>query len=155
MFDKDIGKDLSLRTELPPVAQSVMGITFDEALIGKHCARVNVNAKEASVAGGTKGESSVGVVAEDVEADWKFHCSANCAASGCHGGYGFGSDVCFCERNVAEVFDEKPVNAAAFVGPGIGNRGSDYFFEIALPARRAGERLEVDDPDKKLVTLFK
>jgi hypothetical protein len=155
VFDKDIGKDFSLRTKLLAVPQGVVGIAFDEALIGEHCASVNVDADETSIASDTKGESRPGIVAEDVEADREFDCGANGAANGGHGGDGFGSDVCFGERNIAEVFDEERVSAAAYVGLGVGNGGSDYFFPVASPARRAGEGMEVDDTDEKLVTLVK
>ena len=45
------------------------------------------------------------------------------------------------------------MSAAAFVIAGISNGHGDYFFQVAQPARRAGERSEVDDSDEKLVTL--
>src|SRR6185369_11666854 len=62
-------------------------------------------------------------------------------------------DVCFCERNVTEIFDEKRVSAAAFVGPGVSEGGGDYVFQIALPPRRAGERVEVNDTDENSLTF--
>jgi hypothetical protein len=116
-------------------------------LIGEHRAGVDVNADEASVAPGTKRKRGTGVVAQNVEADREFDCSANGAAGGGHCRDSFGSDVCFGERDIAEVFNEEGVSAAAFVCAGIGNGSGDYFFKVALPARRAGERTEVDDAD--------
>jgi len=47
------------------------------------------------------------------------------------------------------------VGAALFVGASVGKGRGDYFFQVASPARRAGERSEVDDSDEKLVTLVK
>jgi hypothetical protein len=154
MFDQDIGKDFGLRTELLPVAESVVGIAFDETLVGEHCAGVDVYADEGSVAGGTKSERSAGIVAQDVEADGQFDCCANGATGGGHRGDGFGSDVCPGERNIAEIFDEQGMCAAAFVGAGVGNGSGDYFFQLALPARRAGEGLEVDDAEQGFTILI-
>lgn len=147
VLHEDIGKDFDLRTELAPAAKGVVGIAFNEPLIGEHCAGVNVDADETSVACGTKGERCARIVAEDVEADGQFDCGANGATGGSHSSDSFGSDVCFGEWNVTEVFDEKRVSAAAFVGLGVGDCSSDYFFQVALPARRAGERLDVNDTD--------
>jgi hypothetical protein len=45
------------------------------------------------------------------------------------------------------------VSAAAFIGFGIGDGSRDYFFQVTLPARRAGERLEVDDTDESSLTF--
>jgi hypothetical protein len=153
VFDKDVGKDLSFWTKPLAVAEGIVGITFDKALIGKHCAGVHIDADEASVAGGTKGESSTGVVAKDVEANGQFHCGANGAAGGSHGSHRFGSDICFCERNIAKIFDEERMSAAAFIGVGVGDGSRDYFFQVTLPARRAGERLEVDDTNENSLTF--
>jgi hypothetical protein len=155
VLDQEIGKDLSLRTELPPAAEGVVGIAFDEALIGNHSTGVNVDADEASVAGGTKSDGGAGIVAEDVEANGQFDFGANGATGGSRGGDSFGSDVCFSERNVTEIFDENRVSAAAFVGLGISDGSRDYLFQVTLPAWRAGERSEVDNTDKKFVTLVK
>ena len=95
----------------------------------------------------------MGIVAEDIEANRQFHCGANGATRGSHGSHRFGSDICFGEWNVTKVFDEKRVCATAFIRVGIGDGSGDYFFQVTLPARRAGERLEVDDTDKNSLTF--
>jgi hypothetical protein len=155
MFHEDVRKDLSLGTELMAVSECVVGIAFDQTLVGEHCAGVNVDADEASAARGTKRQRSAGVVAKDVEADGQLDRGANGTAGGSHRGDGFVSDVCFGKRNVTEVFDEKRVSTSAFVAVGISNGGGDYLFQVTLPARRAREGMEVDDTDEKLVTLVK
>jgi hypothetical protein len=155
VLNQDIGKDLSLRTELPPAAEGVVGIAFDEALIREHGTSVDIDADETTVARRAKGECSAGIVAQNVEANRQLDCGANGPTGGSHGGDGFGSDICFGERNVSEVFDEKRVSAAPFVGLGVGDGNRDYFFQVALPARRAGQRLKVDNTNEKLVTPVK
>ena len=69
MFDKDVSKDLSLGTELLPIPQGLVGVTFDDALIGEHCAGVDVDADETSIARGAKSEGSASIVAQYVETD--------------------------------------------------------------------------------------
>jgi hypothetical protein len=39
------------------------------------------------------------------------------------------------------------MSAAAFVGLCVGDGRCDYFFQVTSPARRARERLEVNDTD--------
>src|SRR5260370_34751542 len=102
-------------------------MAFDETLIGEHCAGVDIDADEGSVAGGTKSERSSSIVAQDVEADGQFDCGANGAASGGHRGDGFRSDVRLSVRNIAEIFDEEAMSTAPFVGAGVSNPRGDYF----------------------------
>ena len=147
MLNEDIRKDFDLRTESLPAAEGVVGVAFDQALIGQHGASVDIDADETTVACRAKGECSAGIVAEDIEADGQIYCGANGATRGGHGGHGLGSDVCFRERNVTEIFDEERVSTSAFVGVGVSNGSGDYSFQVALPARRAGEGMEVDDAD--------
>jgi hypothetical protein len=155
VFDKDVCKDLGLRTELLPISKSVMGVPFDDTLIGEHCAGVDVDTNKASIAGGTKGKRGTSIVAEDVEANGKFSRGANRAAGDSHRRDGFGSDVSFGKGNVAEIFNEEGVSTAAFVGASIRDSSRDYFLQAALPSRRTGEWTEVDDADEKLMTLVK
>jgi hypothetical protein len=145
VFDEDISKDFGLRTQLLSIPQCVVCIPFDETLIGEHRATVHVDADEGPLAGGTKRECSPCIVAEDVEADWKFDGSADGASGGSHGGNSFGADVCFGERDIAEIFDEERMGAAPFICAGVGYRSGNYSFQVAFPARRTGEGTEVDD----------
>ena len=93
MFDEDVGKDTRLGANLLSITECIVGGSFYQALIGEHCAGVDVDANERSITSGTKCKRSAGVIAEDVEADRKFDCSADGAAGGSHGRDSFGSDV--------------------------------------------------------------
>jgi hypothetical protein len=115
---------------------------------------VDVDTDEGSIAGGAKSERSAGIVAQDIKADGQFDCSANGAAGGSHCSDRLGSDACFRERNIAEVFDEEGMGTPAFVGAGVGNGSGDDFFQVALPARGAGEGLEVDDANQEFETFI-
>jgi hypothetical protein len=108
---------------------------------------VNIDADEAAVASRAKGEGGAGIISKNVEADGQFDCSANGATGGSHSSDRFWSNICFCKRNVTEVFHEKRVSASAFVRVGVSKGGGDYFFEVTLPARGAWQRLQVDDTD--------
>src|SRR5262245_50954309 len=144
MFDEDIGKDFGLRTELLSVPESIVRVAFNEALIGKHCAGVDVDTNEGSVAGCTECEGGAGIIAQNVKADGQFDCGTNGAAGASHRSDRFGSDACFRERNIAEVFDEEGMDTAPSVGMCVGDGSGDYFFQVALPARRAREGAQVN-----------
>ena len=119
MLDVDIRKDLRCGTNAPAIAQGVVGIAFDQALVGQHRAGVHVDANKGPVANGAQRQRGAGVVAQDVEADGKFDRIADRATGGGHGGDGLGGDAAPGERHVAEVLDEEGVRAAALVSMGI------------------------------------
>jgi hypothetical protein len=66
-------------------------------------------------------ECGAGIIAQNVEADGQVDCGANGSARGGHGSDGFGANICFCKRDVAEVFDKNRMTASGLVCPGIGN----------------------------------
>ena len=149
VLDVDIGEDLRLRTNALPIAQGVIGVAFDQPLVGQHRAGVDVDADERAAADGAQRQRGAGVVAQDVEADGEVHGLADGAAGGGHGGDGLGGDAALGEGHIAEVLDEEGVGAAALVGAGVVHGELDHGFHIAPPARRAGQGLEVDDADEE------
>ena len=46
------------------------------------------------------------------------------------------------------------MTTAAFVGVGVSNGSGDYFFQVALPARRAGEGAQVNYAEQGLMTFI-
>src|SRR5438132_669016 len=109
----DVREDQGLDAEQPPVAERVVGVGLDDALIGDDGARVDVDADEPTADGGGDGERRARVVLEHVDSERSLgEGPADLRGDRRHAGDRGRLDASSRELRVAEVLHEQRVDPA-------------------------------------------
>ncbi|MDB6064676.1 MAG: hypothetical protein JWR26_884 [Pedosphaera sp.] len=140
VFDMDIGKNLYFGGDGLTIAQSVEGISLNQALIGQHGAAVDIDTDKTAAAGCAQGERGACIVAQDIEPDRYFDGLPHRAADRGHGRHCFGADGGFRKRHIAKILDEDRMRAALLISSRIPDSSLDDGLPIAAPAWRSRER---------------
>jgi hypothetical protein len=127
-----------------------VGARGENALIGHHRARVDVDANEACPhrRGHREGGQRIGT--QDVDAERQRDGAADLRRHRGHRGHARGVHSPGGERHVAEILDEESVDAAVGEGLRVGQSGPRDLVHGAGPARAAGQRLEMHHADHRL-----
>src|ERR1043166_3447860 len=151
----DVGEDFRAWTNCLFVSKRVEGVAFDEALVRKHCAGMDINANEAAATCGAEPQGRACIVTEDIEPERQLNGSLDCAPRRGHCSNCGGTNSSFCEWHVAKILNDERVSATALVGARIVDGELDNFLQIAAPTRRAGKRTEMDDADEEFAPGLK
>jgi hypothetical protein len=118
-------------------------------LIGQHRAGVNVDANKIAIASRRQSQRGMSIVAQDIETDRQLDGIANRASGHRHARNRFRSNGRFCERHIAEIFDDDRVRAAFFIGMRVGDRFANDLRQFFVISWRTGQRREMDDSNER------
>jgi hypothetical protein len=155
VLDQHVGPDRDvLGAERAAQGERLGGLALDHALVGDHRAGVHVDAHEREPACRGDPERGTDVVAQHVDAERELRGAPDLGAGGGERRHDLRRDRGEAERRVAEVLDDRPVQAAGFERGSVGERAVDRaahrVFGARGRARGAGQGSEVDDADQAL-----
>src|SRR5262252_2547076 len=99
-----VRKNLHLGIQEPAVSQSVVSFTFDQTLIGQSRAAMNIDTNELSIYRGRDCNRALGIVAENVHAQWQTESPLDLRRDQSHECQGVGGHASGVKRSIAEVF---------------------------------------------------
>jgi hypothetical protein len=142
-----VGEDRHVDAEQPAVAQGVVGLRLDDALVGGHRAHVHVHPHEAGAGGGGDREGGAHVVLQHVDPDRQRDRAADLGDRHRHPGHARRVHPARGERHVAVILHHDRVGSALGEGARVVERGAQHRGHVAVPARTARERAQVDHAD--------
>ena len=146
----DVGEDRDVDAEQAPVAERAVRVGLDDALVGQHRARVDVDADELGADRGGHGQRRARVVLQDVHAQVRSRQRLpHLGGYDAHRRHRGGLDAAGGERRIAEILDEDGVDAALDQRARVRERGFHDAGHRPVPARTAGQGQEVDHADDR------
>src|SRR5262252_8511123 len=99
-----VRKNLHLGIQEPAVSASVGSFTFDQTLIGQSRAAVNIDTNELSIYRGRDRNRALGIIAENVHAEWQTEPPLDLRRDQSHERQRLGRHASGVKRSIAEVF---------------------------------------------------